>query len=76
VIFIVGCCHSMKVYVHAARAIATKWNCDQDVKAIPGASYTKRCDWCRSGSLQKDMLLKTLSRNSVECTTYHEWDVR
>ena len=27
--------------------MATKWCCDQDVKVVPGANFTKRtCDWC------------------------------
>ena len=36
--------------------IATKWCCDQDLKVVPGATFTKRtCDRC--GSLEKGRVL-------------------
>jgi len=33
----------------AERDTATRWCCDQDVKVVPGADFTKRtCDQCVS----------------------------
>jgi len=43
-ISVVACCHSVKhctLAPHSGFPISTKWCCDQVVKAIPGASFTK-----------------------------------
>jgi len=48
---------------------------NKKVKVVPGASFTKTtCDLC--SSLQKEMLLQTLSWRCVESVIYQEWDVR
>jgi len=56
--------------------IATKWCCDQDVKAVPGATFTKSMrDRC--GSLWKEgILLQRLCWHCFVCAIHHEWDVR
>jgi len=56
--------------------ITIKWWFDQDVKVVPGATFTKRmCNRC--GSLQKaGALLQLLSWCCVESVIHHKWDVR
>jgi len=78
VISVVACCHSAKLCAHAARVfpIATKWCCDQDVKVVPGAAFTKRT-WDRAVRCKKEgMLLQLLGWRCVGCVIHHERDVR
>ena len=50
-ISIVACCHIV-THLPLGLPIATKWCCNQDVKMVPGANFTKRiCDGY--SSLQK-----------------------
>ena len=76
---IVACCHGVKICVHICLSgllITTKWCCDQDVKFVPGADFTKERAISAVRCEKEGMLLQPLLWRYVECAIHHERDVR
>ena len=54
----------------------TTWCCDQDVKVVPGADFTKKRAIGAVRCKKEKMLLQPLRLRWVECVIQHERDVR
>jgi len=69
----------VKICVHICLSgllITTKWCCDQDVKFVPGADFTKERAISAVRCEKEGMLLQPLLWRYVECAIHHERDVR